>query len=887
MSKSTSAFDYLNSLDRYKFLTILNAADECEEYQFVKQACMLWLVNYSGDLFVQYLQALNYNNLGKHDQALAMLEKLVEFDPQFVEATQALAELTQDATRKTGYLAIAQYLTEETPASDRPEDWLTPLWKARQAYSAGDLDQTTQLIHESLIKEPNSPLPAILHLKAVYLMKNGEMLNNLSEIYHQKWPNCLQIKIIKSLAEMEKGEESDPVERLHWVAAHDSAGQVIQRLLGYRHRFQNMWPDKLEITFDLPVPASVSTLLGWNQLQQGTVVDPEISGFEDEDAKQPESPFEKSIPVPEAAPPFKSSAPAEAHKRLEDPEAILESINPMFARERWATDEDFEDIQMVFSRLAKRYKQPDIERSDNRFPVYVVLSSKQQLEAQYGPNTAAIIDGLIQDLVTQIGKLPEWGTRVFYPDDPALMSQLGLKPDLANDAWKVKLSLADLDKALEKQGEMIGALLIVGGPEIVPFHHLPNPTYDDDLDVPSDNPYGTVDENYFIPQWPVGRLPGESGSDAGLLLYQIRQLIYQYEKQTKKSFNPVESLNRLFAWLRRLFSNINLPLESKKSLGYSAEVWKEASAGVYTHLGKVKDLTLSPPTDSGNIVLANGQQQDLGYFNLHGIKDGPHWYGQKGFTSESTGPDYPIALSPGLFSEKVPSPKFVVSEACYGANVQNKQNDEAISLKFLGTGTGTFVGSTCIAYGSVTPPLIAADYLAELYWKQVLQGDPVGYALMRAKLTLAQEMTRLQGFLDGEDQKTLLSFVLYGDPLAIYDGTQSSPKPLFRAKKHPLLKTLSDSDLQPALESHQIPDKMTASFKQAVEKYLPGLHNARMKVSPSMAAQANGKSKTSEGDRYYVTLEKSVDENHHTTHKHYARMTFDKKGKLVKLSTSR
>ena len=64
MQKSTSPLDYMNALDRYKFLTVLNAANETEEYQFIKQACMLWLVNYPGDLYVQYQQALNYANLG-------------------------------------------------------------------------------------------------------------------------------------------------------------------------------------------------------------------------------------------------------------------------------------------------------------------------------------------------------------------------------------------------------------------------------------------------------------------------------------------------------------------------------------------------------------------------------------------------------------------------------------------------------------------------------------------------------------------------------------------------------------------------------------------------------------------------------------------------------
>ena len=129
-------------------------------------------------------------------------------------------------------------------------------------------------------------------------------------------------------------------------------------------------------------------------------------------------------------------------------------------------------------------------------------------------------------------------------------------------------------------------------------------------------------------------------------------------------------------------------------------------------------------------------------------------------------------------------------------------------------------------------PLIAADYLAQLYWKQVLEGDAVGYALMRAKLTFAQEMTKKQGFLDGEDQKTLLSFVLYGDPLAAYEGDSKSTK-LVRVKSQPAVKAISDSDLVPTSANGEMPKKVSAGVKEVIEKYLPGLQNAQMKVVTS------------------------------------------------------
>jgi hypothetical protein len=60
-----------------------------------------------------------------------------------------------------------------------------------------------------------------------------------------------------------------------------------------------------------------------------------------------------------------------------------------------------------------------------------------------------------------------------------------------------------------------------------------------------------------------------------------------------------------------------------------------------------------------------------------------------------------------------------------------------------------------------------------------------------------------------------------------------------------------------------------------------------MKINTANAGFYAGESKSTHDDRYYVTLEKSIAEDPRTTHHHYARMTFDKKGKLVKFSTSR
>ncbi|MFN2304219.1 MAG: hypothetical protein ACK2TV_10865, partial [Anaerolineales bacterium] len=766
----------------------------------------------------------------------------------------------------------------------RSENWLIPLWSAQSAFDQNDLGTAMQKIHECLVQDPLSPLPAILHLKLANKSGNQEMLNNLSEIYESRWPKCLPINIIRALSELEQGKDPQAVERLHWVASQDSAGQVIQNLMGSKHRFLSLWPEKLEIYFDIPIPASVSAHLGWNKLSSGEMSEPEFKTSLNQpsvDVNYANEETQKIIISEDSKGKKKSS------RRLKKNEK-----NDVQAESHEPAEDIVEDIQKAFSKLAKRLKKPELVRSDSRFPVYVIMTSKKQLESIYGPNTTMVIDGLLKNLVSVIQLLPDWNSMLFYPDDPASLSDLGLKSVIASDAYQTKLALQDLDEALVKRGEMIGALLIIGGPEIIPFHHLPNPTNDDDHDVPSDNPYGTIDDNYFIPQWPVGRLPGESGSDSGLLLQQIRQLISEYKQKTKKS-KFLANIGSLFNWIFSFFANLGRRFEDSKNLGYSAEIWQKASEDVYKSVSRKNNLQLSPPTHSGNLILKKNPGHALAYFNLHGVKDGPYWYGQKDFSSTSTGPDYPIALSPNMFNENIPAPKLTFTEACYGANIADKQHEDAISLKFLDLGTHAFVGSTCIAYGSVTPPLIGADFLAESFWKAVLEGQSTGYALMQAKLTLAEEMIKSQGFLDGEDQKTILSFILLGDPLKIYEGPQAVAKPLFRLTSHAPIRTVSDSDNEQLGEDGDIPDNINKQVKKVVEKYLPGLQNAKMRYTKSVSSftasdDNNVKiDKSIDPERFVITLQKTIEQNQQTTHLHYARMTFNKKGKLVKFTTSR
>src|SRR6202011_4935907 len=89
----------------------------------------------------------------------------------------------------------------------------------------------------------------------------------------------------------------------------------------------------------------------------------------------------------------------------------------------------------------------------------------------------------------------------------------------------------------------------------------------------------------------------------------------------------------------------------------------------------------------------------------------------------------------------------------------------SLALRFLSEGAAAFVGSSASTYGGSSVPLSGADLLANLFWRHLYEGYPVGKAMALSRTTFASIELDRQGILDGDDQKTLLEFGVYGDPL--------------------------------------------------------------------------------------------------------------------------
>ena len=967
-------------LSRDQYLQVVGAGLAARQNAFARQAILHWLATYPGDLLAGLYYARLLVSEGRLVQALPVLQGLCVADPEFTEAVELLLEVVEhlqdhmdvelprrgviasdsalskkrleklgaleNSTRAQWFALVGQSCDQKTFAS-----WGGPLWCARQALQQGDLHLADMLLIEVLEQEPAHPLAAITRLQLLAADPSIalETKYEAARADHQTWPDCLPCMLYLAKWCMECGQSDQAVALLHQAAARDVGGQVVKRLWGAVHPFRSLWPEHLELELDLLVPAAVTARLGWNRLMAGA-----MPALEQDEAISQASIIAEVAPLsieesPEAPPaePPPVETPVEtvrvivksAEDKSEIPPPDLVEIPKIIANRRkekvHTPNGEIQAIEDEMETLAARLNLSGVTRQDGRFPIYVIFSTHCRLQAVYGAKIAGLLEGEMEQLAETIRSRPGWGARVFLADDPVCTKSIGGKPAKPDDPWELKLTLTDLDDALSKRGERIGALLIVGGPEIVPFHCLPNPVDDQDHDVPSDNPYATRDENFFIPEWPVGRLPGGAGNDARLMLDALRRFQTAHAAYKRR----LSLKKRLGGWMAAQLEKFRTG--SQRSFGYTAAIWKNAAASVFQPIGKSGWLHVSPPSGVGSLKSGqrNGKHSSsggvpkpvgrLGYFNLHGLVDAPEWFGHRDLSQSADDEvDYPVAFRPQDVqggSSRGDVPKVIFSEACYGMHIQNRVLDEAIALKFLEAGSQAIAGSTCMAYGSygvMDNSLVAADLLGHSFWKFLKNGMPAGEALRQAKIYLASEMDRRQGYLDGMDQKTLISFVLYGDPLADPLRKGRIPRSV-RYRINPVLEMHTICERADAPEtSGPVPVEMMDAVRQAVAKYLPGMSDARMAFvcehegseangqdgSPNRIESRDGKDsaglqnavttqdKTAGRDstetpltqvfHSLVTLSKQVLRSGEV-HPEIARLTLDEQGKLVKLVVSR
>ncbi|MDW8327765.1 MAG: tetratricopeptide repeat protein [Anaerolineales bacterium] len=814
-------------MHRAHLFQLLEAAFAAGLATYSRRLLNKYLADWPGDLGAQYMLARAQLLENDWEGALATLTALVATDPEDFRAQRLLATLTREPTA----FACA-HVGDGLGAPDgvKLPDWATNARAAFLAEKIGDYETAQRESQRALdAAAPDLPLPALIHLTALWHAGRLEEALPLAEGFAASWPEVVAFKLCLAECLFHINAHARAIQLLHDAAAHDIAGQVAARHWGDAHAYRSLWQAEPTFTLPGPLPAELIRLLGLNRL-----------------------------PGKVAPPSSARSAP---------------------------TSEDVAEIQATLDALAEQLAIPASAGGPGR-ETFVLLSSRTRLGTVYGAEGFAQVDAAIRELAqAQTVMRP----LVVYVDDATILQPLGLQPVDALNAWDIKLLITQLHEKLRAAGDSLGALLIIGGPDIIPFHHLPNPTEDSDADIPSDNPYATSDENYFVPEWPVGRLPSGAGRDPLPLLRILKKAAENHVRARKTGGSQRLWLAHIIARFIAFLQRRRREVKQQPSFGYSANIWKRAAAAVYDVIGNRDDLLTSPPVDVNSLPPEGLVPAHLSYFNLHGVEDGPEWYGQRAPGDPAGLPEYPVALRPGDVVNSGRAPVVVFSEACYGANIFGKTVNDALALRFLDAGTRVLVGSTKIAYGSISEPLIAADLLGRCFWQNINAGMMAGEALRLAKLQLAQEMHNRQGFLDGEDQKTLISFVLYGDPLAV--PVPQGPSAAKEAKRRMLRATGAPNRFRPQaarttpLESALTPESV-AHLKALVARYVPGLEGAELFAARARTVPVNGQAKSTSSGATVVTFAKTIQAKARK-HSHFARVTFDEKGTITKVAVSR
>ena len=751
----------MGQINRAQIITLSNAAYQLEQYGESKKVLISWLKKFPNDLWIRYRLAIILYKLGEFENAIRLCELIVSEDPEFYEVWGLLAVLYPDLSSDR---KLAEYRARKLQFDEEQrEGGLKSLFKKKSQPKQEDI---------SVENDEFDILTAVNNAKLLVNDEDRVSSCRILNIYYRRWPKAIQFKLILGHVLNHMKREDEGMLIIQSAVDADITGQVGKRIWPNVNPYKNLWvdPDHLTVSLEgLRLPLDIVRLAGLenipdlvdenspvgalNTVPANEEVTESVSGGSGGDSAA--APLEENVSsgdkkekTKQPVKPAKRNEQLFGEERLKLPDTSIVGKGGIFGGKAFSRNKG---EALPIGEYVYKLKAED---ADSRKPVYVVMSSVSGLNRKYGANNKDFINNEMHSVADAVSNRKGWEAQVYYPDEFVSVGASGIS------AKQIHQALVKLDSTLKEKGQMIGALLIVGGSDVVPFHSLKNPTGDSDTDVPSDAPYGALDSaRCYEMQWPVGRLPGDGSSDPGLLLEQLRNIqdyhILQYSSQKtidKNKKNAKKNQKR-----------------TGKCFGYTCAAWITPSTIVYKTIADTSSLSVCPATTSSNFPLQAFDGCDYAYFNLHGIKGQPNWYGQKKNDDNSAGPRIPTALEIDNVSNIKNTPKVVFAECCYGAETQKRYEKNCMSLHFLGKATRVFVGSTTIAYGALNSELTAADLLGYLFWKHLLTGITCGEAFRRAKKNLATEMEQKNGGLDSEIQKTLLSFVFYGDPLYTVD----------------------------------------------------------------------------------------------------------------------
>lgn len=370
------------------------------------------------------------------------------------------------------------------------------------------------------------------------------------------------------------------------------------------------------------------------------------------------------------------------------------------------------------------------------------ITCRKKLAAKYDQDALASIDAAVRAWIAADKARGLKTVHVAVDDAKALkpFKVPAIKGSVT--AQKVKKTVDALVKKLNPD-----YIVLFGSTDVVPSFEVPNPSAseDDESTVPTDNPYASSQPfsrarraSYLIPDRVVGRIPDVPGSGDPAWLVSCLSVASSWQAGARNMYD--------------------------KDLLVCCDTWEGGGRECVDYIGRdPSKLLLSPPAKTASASVRGRHGARLQMIKCHGAGLDSQFYGQKGNS-------YPPVLSSVALQGRVQKKTVVGAMCCYGASVFDPQSDEArapgeppIPSVYLRGGAYGFLGATNTAW--VGPDsMMCADWVVAAFLKSVLSGASLGRATLESKQDFVR-WTQQQGHgLDAADEKTLLQFVLLGDP---------------------------------------------------------------------------------------------------------------------------
>ena len=706
---------------------------------YARDVCERVIELYPGDLHARRLLGQALLELGNIDEARQEFEYVLEVDPENVSALGALGMLHSSAGRFDAAVRAFERAYALSPSNAEVRESLLQLYAQRPGSPEqlepappaavirwqlrhGELEKALETVNRLLTSRPADVYLLLGRAEALWRANRYVDAERTCRQLLARHPRFLKVRLIQDhILACDPEREVLGVEMLHQAFAQDPSATVAQVLF----RGTSVYPPIL--SFDLNVELPEGLQIAPNEVEAALGVLPSVAEpFPDDDWSPPEEPasdFDQSGDGTTV----ESSTPSQPDN--------TDDSNPSAS-----TNQDEGDRTVLGHVLA--------------------VSCRGPLVSRYSYDGFQRLGRRLQTVSRELGE-DGFDVVMAFVDDPGSMGQHNLDSVSATDCEAVKGAIDRLIDVLERDQTKVLALLLIGGDDVVPFFQLPNPADDDDPSVPTDNPYGVrAGASIYAPDLPVGRLPDGNAGNLGLLLRQIDTLLEVRRKPTISA----SGLNLLRAG-RAALGAFGIGKSGAIGFACATNAWRDVTEQTLAPFGTETLYRFSPPSLASELDARLLAGRRFLHFNLHGVPDGPTWYGQDLPTDSDNEMPLPAALTPEQLSASDLNAPVVFSTANFGAHIFSKTSAQSLALRLLSEGTAAFVGSTVGSYGASQPPLEASDVLAELFWENIRQGDWAGSALQRAKQQYVQIAMERQGHLDGDDQKTLLEFVLYGDPL--------------------------------------------------------------------------------------------------------------------------